>query len=434
MKIAIIGLWHLGSVMAACLADAGHQVFAYDPDVEITKNISLGKAPIFEAGLDDLLQKTLKNDQLKIINDLSILKQAEIVWVTFDTPVDESDRADIRFIEEQLIKISPFISENSLLLISSQLPAGTTRNLKNKFINLYPEKKLSFIYIPENLRLGNAVKIFNQPDRIIIGLENDNNIDNNKLIIIKLFEKFTKNLIWMSIESAEMTKHAINAFLATSIIFINELANLCEQVGANVADVEVGLKTEERIGNKAYLRAGEAIAGGTLLRDVNFLNDLSIKNNIPTYLLQALLVSNDAHKKWLINKIIKIIPDLKNKTIAILGLTYKPNTNTLRRSIAIEMAKILSEKGVKIVAFDPLVKVLPGDLQNYIELVADEFLLLNKFDALIIGTQCQQFKSEKFIAKLNQFKQKYIFDPNNFLSGVLVDDVLSNYHSVGSII
>ncbi|MDX1901562.1 MAG: nucleotide sugar dehydrogenase [Gammaproteobacteria bacterium] len=423
MKIAVVGLWHLGSVMSACLAQAGHEVIAYDPDVEIRNNFQKAKAPIFEPQLDALLQNTLQSGSLTVVQEMADLQKAEVVWITFDTPVDESDIADVAFVQKNIEAIAPYIDAKALLLVSSQLPVGTTRALKNYL----PNKNITVGYIPENLRLGKAIEVFTRPDRFVVGLETEN--DREK--VAEIFRPLTTNLIWMSIESAEMTKHALNAFLATSIVFINEIATLCEQVGANATEVERGLKSEERIGPKAYLRAGEAIAGGTLLRDVNFLNKIAKEKNISAHLMSAVIDSNHNHKAWLLNKVQHVLPDLKNKVIAILGLTYKPNTNTLRRSTAVDIALRLNEMGAKIKAYDPMIQVLPENLSSAIELSSSIKNVLHEADALILATAWPEFQDADMSMWLDNMNDVRIFDPCHFLASVLNHSQLNQYYTIG---
>src|SRR3990167_3470593 len=219
MKIAVLGLWHLGLITAACVAKAGFDVVAYDNNLETIANLKKSKSPIFEPGLDDLLVR----DNLKFSADLNEISAANIVWVTYDTPVDDNDIGDVGFVVEEIKKVLPYLAHETLILISSQLPVGTSRQLQQYADHHYPEKKISFAYSPENLRLGKAIEIFTKPDRIVVGIQNER--DQQKLQL--LLSKFSDNIIWMSLESSEMTKHALNAFLATSVVFINELASLC---------------------------------------------------------------------------------------------------------------------------------------------------------------------------------------------------------------
>lgn len=427
MKIAVVGLWHLGAVTAACLSHAGHDVIAYDADANTIKNFENNQPPIFEPGLDELLCNARKAEKLTFSNNANDLKHADIVWITFDTPVDDNDIADIPFVTHQITALYPYLQNNVVVFISSQLPVGSTRVLQQQCAKSYPNKSITFAYSPENLRLGKAIEVFSKPDRIIVGLETEQ----DKSKIENLLLPFTSNIIWMSIESAEMTKHALNAFLATSVVFINELASLCEKTGANARDVERGLKTEERIGPKAYLRPGNAIAGGTLARDVNYLIQIGEQQAIKTPLFSALLDSNHAHKQWSCRRIMDTLKDLKNKTITTLGLTYKVGTDTLRRSTAIETCEWLSQQGARLLAYDPHITHLPAELKTIIDLKTTLTESLQNADAIIISTESPEFHSLSADQILALTNNACIFDPGGFLANKLGNDARLKYFSVG---
>lgn len=473
MKVAVVGLWHLGIVTAACLAKAGHEVMGFDPDKAIVANLQKGIAPIFEPGLDDLLQLMSKN--LTYSNDPADIEQSDIVWVSFDTPVDDNDNADVQFVIHEIEKIAPFIKRDALVLISSQIPVGSTRKIIQYFTALYPHKNIRFGYIPENLRLGKAISVFTQADRFVVGLqshfitikqdviqanqvimttnhlivpakqnvmpaqdhvilEQDNSLhQNDKNLIQELLGTFTERFVWTSIESAEMTKHALNAFLAVSVTFINEIASLCEKVGADASEVEAGLKSEERIGQKAYLRAGGAIAGGTLLRDINYLDQISKAKSTPAPLLSSVLNSNSYHKDWVQRKIQDVVSQLKNKTVAILGLTYKANTNTLRRSSSVETCQWLYEQGARVHAFDPAIQTLPDDYSQFIHLKSSVEDALQSADVIVVATEWPDFRQIMADAVLNVVKHPIILDANGFLLSTLGQDPRVRYCSVGRI-
>lgn len=424
MTIAVVGLWHLGTVTAACLAQARLDVVAYDSNPETINQLQKNQAPIFEPGLNDLLAC----NKIHYSADPQVLAQAEIVWITFDTPVNDQDIANVTLVKQDIITLFPYLHKDTLILISSQLPVGSTRQLQQLCADTFPEKNITFAYSPENLRLGKAIDVFTHPDRIIVGLET--HTDKNR--IQQLLHPFTDNIIWMSLESAEMTKHALNAFLATSVVFINELATLCEQVGANAREVELGLKSEERIGPKAYLRPGSAIAGGTLARDVNYLIQTGEKYAIKTPLFSAILESNHAHKQWSYHKIKSVLKDVNHKTIATLGLTYKANTNTLRRSTAIEICQWLSKEGAKMIAYDPSLTQLPNDVSQFIELKRSIKEALTNADAILITTEWPEFNKLSTDEILATTKQPYVFDPSGFLAKTLSNDPRVRYFSVGS--
>lgn len=427
MKIAVVGLWHLGCVTAACLANGNHTVLAYDPDAKIIANLQQNQAPLFEPGLEDLLTKNQSNGNLRFSTELSDLTSAEIVWVTFDTPVDENDIADVAFVTREIEKIFPYLQPQTLVLISSQIPVGTTRKLLTRCSQQFPEKNITFGCSPENLRLGKAIDVFTQPDRVVVGLQTES----DQARIQQLLKPFSDNIVWMTIESAEMTKHALNAFLATSVVFINELAVLCERVGANAREVEQGLKSEERIGRKAYLRPGNAIAGGTLARDVNFLIQIGQEQQLEPSLFSALLASNHAHKQWSCRRIVEILKDLKNKTITTLGLTYKAGTDTLRRSTAVETCEWLSQQGANVLAYDPVVSDLPSDLSQFIDLKSSLVEALQGADAILVSTEWPEFMALNVEELLANAKQPFVFDPSGFLAKNLGNDARVHYFSVG---
>ena len=249
---------------------------------------------------------------------------------------------------------------------------------------MYPGER--FAYSPENLRLGKAIEIFLHQDRIILGTRGDDDAAR----ISELLRNFPTNIIPVSTESAEMIKHAINSFLALSITFMNEIARICEKVGADAREVEHGLKSEARIGPKAYLSPGGPFAGGTLARDVVTLDHLASHLGEELFLIPAIKISNDQHKRWAIQKLREELGSLSGKRVTILGLTYKPNTDTLRRSLAVELCRLLEIEGVEIRAFDPVVKALPDNLQN-VNLFRNIEQAASGSDALVVCTEWPHF-------------------------------------------
>src|SRR5262249_14406113 len=227
MRVGVVGLWHLGIVTAACLAAVGHQVVGLADDAEALPALQQGGAPFFEPGLEALLQRGLDGHALSFTsNTVQAVSGAEVVWVTYDTPVDDEDQADVAFVVERVVRLFPHLTAGTLVLISSQIPVGTTRHLEQAYAAAYPAKPVTFAYAPENLRLGRAIHTFTEPERVVVGIRSE--ADRTRLAA--LFQPLTERIEWMCVESAEMTKHAINAFLAMSVAFINELAELCEQV------------------------------------------------------------------------------------------------------------------------------------------------------------------------------------------------------------
>ena len=412
MKICVQGLWHLGSVTAACLASLGHEVCGLDSDPVTISNLSKGKAPLFEPGLDDLLAFGLSKSNLSFYTDpIEAVSDIEVLWVAFDTPVNDEDEADIGFVQTQIQEVLPFLRSNTLLLISSQMPVGSVKKLEAFANKNFPEKRLSFACSPENLRLGKALDVFLKPDRIVVGIRNKS----DQKILQRMLLPITDKIEWMSVESAEMTKHAINSFLAISVTFANEIASICELVGADGKEVERGLKTESRIGTKAYVSPGGPFAGGTLARDIAFLGGKSKEYELITPLLSAVRPSNDEHKNWTRRNLLKLFGGFSNVTIAIWGLTYKPGTDTLRRSLAVELCDWLIEYGARIKVYDPAVKNLPERWFGKVVCCSDAMQAIEEADALVVGTEWPEFKqiADDLSAAVN--KDLVIIDANRHL-------------------
>jgi UDPglucose 6-dehydrogenase len=360
MKIAVLGLWHLGSVTAACLAAARHSVTAFDPDPKTVATLAAGTPSVDEPGLAELVAAGLHSRALRVTADRDeAVRDAEIVWVTFDTPVGDDDVADVDYVVRQVEAAFPHLADGAVVLCSSQLPVGSVRSLERAWVEGARGRQVSFACAPENLRLGKAIDVFRNPDRVVVGVRDDR----ARAKIQTALAPITSRIEWMSVESAEMTKHAVNAFLATSVTFINEVAALCERVGADAKEVERGLKTESRIGPHAYLAPGGAFAGGTLARDVSFLRTLGTTQNRPTPLMDGVMASNAAHVKWAERRLDATIAPLAGAKIAVWGLTYKPGTDTLRRSSAIDLCRWLASQGASVHVHDPAARDLPGDLR-----------------------------------------------------------------------
>ena len=404
MKVCVLGLWHLGSVTAACLASGGHSVIGLDESDDVVEGLGQGKAPLFEPGLNELIQQGINAGQLRFTSSAAeALRDAEVLWVAFDTPVSEDDRADVGYVTSRVEKLLPLLAPSALVIVSSQLPVGSVKGLEARA----GRTDISFASLPENLRLGKAIEVFTKPDRVIAGVRSES--DRQK--VSALLAPFTDRLEWMSVESAEMTKHAINAFLATSVVFINEIATICEETGADAKEVERGLKSESRIGPKAYLSPGAAFAGGTLARDIAFLTELSDKYRRPSPLVASVKTSNDLHKGWARHKLQSLLGNLQGKTIGVWGLTYKAGTDTLRRSSSVELCTWLHRAGARVVAHDPALKSLPTELQPVIELRGSPSEAATGVDALVVATEWPIYRDVELQVK----GQLTILDATRFL-------------------
>jgi UDPglucose 6-dehydrogenase len=427
LRICVYGLWHLGSVTAACLAEHFATV-GYDPASETIAGLLQAHPPISEPGLAELIAAGLSSGRLSFSSDSrQAVENADIIWVTFDTPVDADDVADVEFVRAHVEAMFPFVQDGALVLVSSQVPVGFTASVERAFLAQHSGRRVSFAYSPENLRLGKALDSFRKPERIVVGARTAE----DRTRLSALFAPFTRSIEWMSVESAEMTKHALNAFLATSVAFINELAGICEQVGADAKQVERGLKSEPRIGPKAYLRPGVAFGGGTLARDVSFLVQIAQRHAVPAYLFPAVIASNNEHKTWPKRVLARLLGDLTNKRIAVLGLTYKAGTDTLRRSGAVELCLWLSGQGAEVRAFDPAVPSLPPDLSAVIRLCRSTAEAVDTSDAMVIATEWPIFKELSADELVKSMRTTIVLDPNRFLAPELARDPRLRYAAVG---
>ena len=427
MNICVFGLWHLGTVIAACMARKGFNVIGLDFDEDNVSKLNNGHLPVYEPGLEELLKNNIENKNLYFTSDpAEALKNADVLWISFDTPVDEDDRADVDFVEERILSVIGLLREDAKVVISSQVPVGFTGSIEKICADRFPDNNIIFACSPENLRLGKAIQVFENPDRIVIGVRKPEHIDALKHIFLPVSDR----LEWMSTESAEMTKHAINAFLATSVVFANEIASLCEYVGANAKEVERGLKSEERIGPKAYLGPGAAFAGGTLARDINFLINIGQTYNAQTGFFKAIKESNNYHKSWIKRKCEEYMEDMKGRKIAVLGLTYKPGTNTLRRSWAVELCEWLYERGAVIKAFDPNIESLPDNLNKIVLLGTSIQETIKDTDCIVIATEHPVFRElDRNI--IQSMKNKIMIDANGFLEKIVSQYKDIRYCAVG---
>jgi UDPglucose 6-dehydrogenase len=420
MKIVVLGLWHLGSVTAACCAKH-FSVVGLDFDAANIAKLNSGHAPLLEPGLDESISAGITAKKLLLTTDPKIAcENADILWLTYDTPVNDADESDVEFVLGNLRFALPHLPKGALVLISAQLPVGTCKKLEKEFPQFH------FACSPENLRLGKAIDSFEKAERVIVGIRDDA----EKSPLEKLFAPFTPQIIFMRTESAEMVKHALNSFLALSITFINEVARLCEHTGADAKEVSIGLKSEPRIGPKAYLGPGGPFAGGTLARDVVTLTKLATANGETISVIPAIKQSNDLHRGWAFRRLQSRLGDLRGKKIAVLGLTYTTNTDTLRRSAAVELCKQLLDAGANVSAFDPAVKSLPGELSK-IQLASEIAVALDGAEAVAICTEWPQFRQADWARIIPTMSQRVVVDANRFLEKELKNVPGVEHLSVG---
>jgi UDPglucose 6-dehydrogenase len=396
-------------------------VIGLDFDAANIANLNSGKAPLHEPGLNELLTAGIKTGKLSFTADPKIAcAHSDILWVAYDTPVNDRDESDVLLVLNNLRCALAHLPKTALVLISAQLPVGTCAQLEKEF------PQIQFACSPENLRLGKAIDSFEKAERIVVGIRNES----PKPLLEKLFAPFTSKILFMRTESAEMVKHALNSFLALSITYINEIARIGETVGADAKEVSAGLKSDPRIGPKAYLAPGGPFAGGTLARDVVTLTKLAEAKNETISVIPAIKQSNDSHRDWAFRQLQSRLGNLKGKTIAVLGLTYTPNTDTLRRSAAIELCRKLLDAGAKVVAFDPAIMHLPEDFCA-VSVANDLPTALQSAAAAVICTEWPQFRQVNWPKIISGMQRTLIIDPNRFLENELKNITGVEHLSVG---
>src|SRR3989344_2283604 len=414
MKIGVIGLWHLGEVYSACLASLGNIVVGIDEDVEVVDNLNKAIVPLQEPKLQEIVRSNIKREKLKYSTDFKHLIDCDIIWLTADIPVDKQDRANLDILFTYIKKSLPHMKSGSLIVVSSQLPVGTFVKI-SKFIQANRANfKYDYAYVPENLRLGEAVDSFMKPSRVVIGIDNNR----RKEELVQIFRKLKTNILTVNVASAEMIKHATNAYLATSLCFIYDIADICEKVGADVTEVSRGLRADERIGEKAYLDASAGFSGGHLARDLQYLRKVAKSKKISLPVINSVISKNNYRKKIVFDKIGPLLGTFKGKTITFFGITYKSGTPTLTSSLPLMVAKETLLMGSKINLCDPWVnkeeikKEIPQSKFSYF---ADPYKSAKSSNVIICITPWDQLKKldyEKIAGLMTS--PKIFFDARNY--------------------
>jgi len=407
MQIVVIGVGYVGLVTGTCLAEMGHHVVCLDIDTRKIDNLKKGSIPIYEPGLEEMVQRNQKSGRLSFTTSYeSALDKAEVAFIAVDTPPKEDGHADLSRIFAVGKTIAETAHENLLVVIKSTVPPGTTLSLKE----IWPRVAFS----PEFLKEGSAVNDCLKPDRIIVGVENKDDEE----ILHKLFSPFMLShdrFLVMDILSAELTKYAANAMLATRISFMNELARLSEVIGADIQQVRKGIGSDKRIGH-AFLYPGIGYGGSCFPKDIKALVSLSKSLNSPLSLLEQVESVNDSQKGWFLNGLVHVLEEIKNPVVAIWGLSFKPDTDDLREAPALDAIATLLGKNVSVRLFDPIAMdkakaILPDSpLITYCD---SELEAATGADAVLLVTEWKQFR----LIDMDEVKQKmrghFFFDGRN---------------------
>ncbi len=383
-NIAIAGLWHQGAVMAACFADMGNNVRGIADDEGMSASLTSARPAVYEPKLNAILRRNVKAGRLSFTTDYAAaVSGADVVYVAIDTPVGGNDSSDLAPIFRAAESVARAATGPFVLVITAQVPTGTCDLIWNAMAAANPQIDCQIAYVPEFLRLGNAVDTFRQADRFVIGAGSAEVAER----VASLYRALGRPILITDVRSAEMAKHACNAFLASSISFINEIGNLCDETGADVGSVAKIMKLDKRIGQYAFLSAGLGFAGGTLGRDIRALQLLGKQFNQPTHMMDAVWAVNTNRSRLPGDRLKRTYGTLQDRQVAMFGLTYKPGTSTLRRSIALDIIGDLVADGARVRAYDPLARLEEvADLPPF-EMCASPYDAAQGSDAIVLVTE-----------------------------------------------
>tara|TARA_Y100001980_G_C14556894_1_gene352624 strand:+ start:98581 stop:99894 length:1314 start_codon:yes stop_codon:yes gene_type:complete len=431
MKIAVVGTGYVGLVTGTCFAETGNHVTCVDIDETKVAKLKNKQMTIYEPGLDVLFERNIRQGRLDFTTDLKEgIKGAKIIFLALPTPPGEDGSADLKYVLKVAEDLGPILEDYTVVVDKSTVPVGTAEKVHAKIAE---NAKVDFDVVsnPEFLREGVAVDDFMKPDRVVVGTDSEK----AKKVMDQLYAPFVRQgnpVIFMDIRSAELTKYAANSFLATKITFMNEIANMCELLGADVDMVRKGVGTDTRIG-KRFLFAGIGYGGSCFPKDVQALAKSASEVNYDFKILNSVMDINDNQKKKLIEPVKKFFGgDIAGKTIAIWGLAFKPYTDDIREAPALENITTLLSLGAKVKAYDPEamenVKEIFGDKILFAE---DEYDALKDADALMIMTEWPVFRTPEFEKMAESLKNKVVFDGRNLYDPNQMQELGFAYHSIG---
>lgn len=413
MRVAVLGTGYVGLSTGVCLAEIGHEVVCIDVNKRKIDTLKQGKSPIYEPGLEELLIKNSSEGRLAFTTSQQQgLSRADIIIIAVGTPQSEDGQADLSFLEQAVKDLAEHIVRDCIIVVKSTVPVGMNENLKKQLLGqLKNNVEIKMVSNPEFLRQGSAIQDTLKADRIIIGSDDAGASD----IIQNMYRPLNVPFLLTDVRSAEMIKYASNAFLATKISFINGIANLCEAVGADVEAVAKGMGYDKRIG-AAFLNAGIGYGGSCFPKDVKALLHTSKKEGIPLSLLEETIAINDHQQELLVRKALKRFGELKGKKVALLGLSFKPETDDMREAPSVKIARSLTASGAEVSAYDPVAvsnarKVI-GDVITYVDSALEA---AKGADALFIVTEWEEFRQLDAIPLLDVMNKRIIFDGRNCL-------------------
>ncbi|NUM32013.1 MAG: UDP-glucose/GDP-mannose dehydrogenase family protein [Bacteroidetes bacterium] len=435
MKIAVIGTGYVGLVTGTCFAEVGIDVVCIDIDKTKIENLKSGILPIYEPGLEEMVIRNFNEKRLKFSTDISkSIKDCDVAFIAVGTPPGEDGSADLKYVIEVASQIGQNMNNYGVIVTKSTVPVGTAEKVKNAIKNALKTRNLKLNFDvasnPEFLKEGAAIEDFMKPDRIIVGVETKRAEE----IMRKLYKPFLLNghpIIFMDIPSAEMTKYAANAMLATKISFMNDIANLCEILGADVSQVRQGIGSDPRIGQK-FIYPGIGYGGSCFPKDVKALIKTASENKYKMKILEAVESVNEYQKTILFEKIKKHYKNIKGKKFAIWGLSFKPKTDDMREAPSLVIIEKLLNEGAEVTVYDPVAMVEAKKvLKNTVKYATSPYDALSKNDALVIVTEWPEFRSPDFAEINKRIKDKVIFDGRNIFDAQEMKELGFKYYCIG---
>jgi len=427
-NIVVVGSGYVGTVVAACLAKFGHQVIGVDVDKKKITKLKRGFSPIYEPGLEELIRANLYKGRLHFTTSLpDALKKAEVVFIAVGTPSRSDGSCDMKYIWQVAHEIGTNLDHYAVIVNKSTVPVGTAEKVE-KIINGYKKTNFSVVSNPEFQREGSSVKDFFNPDRVVVGADSSR----AKKTIREVYSKIKAPILFMDTASAEMVKYAANAFLATKISYINEIANICEQVGADVETVAQGVGMDRRIGY-SFLKAGLGYGGSCFPKDVKALHNIALQDGYNFKLLKGVIQVNQQQRMLVVNKIKRMLGNkLKRKKVAVLGLAFKNNTDDVRESASIEIIKILLRSKIRANAYDPMAienaKKILGSKVKYFN---TPYKAVDGADLVLIATEWPEFAELNWKRIKKLMKTGKVVDGRNLLERAEMEELGFKYEGVG---
>jgi UDPglucose 6-dehydrogenase len=432
MKIVMIGAGYVGLVSGACFADFGYQVACVDADEIKIKNLKAGRIPIYEPGLDHLVAVNTKAGRLSFTTDhAGTVREADVVFIAVGTPSRRGDgHADVRYVHDAAREIAAAIDNYKVIVIKSTVPIGTGDAVEEILLQSKSASLFSVVSNPEFLREGAAIEDFKRPDRVVVGAPDER----SRAVMERLYRPLSLNrapVVFTDRRSSELIKYAANAFLATKITFINEMADLCERAGADIQQVGRGIGLDRRIGSK-FLHAGPGYGGSCFPKDLKALIKSGSDFDVPLRIVQTVSLVNEDRKRAMGRKVIKACGgNVKNRLIAIMGLAFKPNTDDMREAPSIAIVQALKDAGARVRAFDPEAMANASDAIEGIEFAPDPYACLDGADAMVLITEWDMFRALD-TAKMKQYlKSPIVVDLRNVYRPEEMQQAGITYFSIG---